>query len=154
MIPLLTVDKKHIDAAWKPKENADWVKNFCNVRFICKEIPVYQCDDNWIKLGVFVECKDTVDWKEFFEYGYCDTEGSLAKYLKKYKEDKENDYFVNIGLLEMDNEKYFKFGTYVNKDGEDTDLGYYAYINEHPDMKIDQDVKGNWITFCIYKLKK
>ena len=154
MIPLLTVDKKHIDAAWKTKEDADWVKNFCDVIFIEKEIPAYQCDDNWIRLGVFAEYKEVVDWKEFFKYGYCDTEESLAKYLKKYREDKENDYFVNVGLLEMDNEKYYKFGTYVNKEGENTDMDYYVYIDEHPDMKVDQDVKENWITFCIYKLKK
>ena len=154
MIPLLTVDKKYIDTAWESKEGADWAKDYCGVIMAGEEIPVYQCDDYWVKMGVFVEYKDLESVNEFLEYGYCDTEESLVKYLRRYMEDGESDYFVVIGGLGMDNEKYYKFGSYVNKDGEDTGMDYYDYIDKNPGMKVEQDVKGRWIRFCVYKLKK
>lgn len=154
MIPLLTVDKEYIDANWETKESADWVKDFCEVILAGDEIPVYKCDDNWVRMGVFVEYKDVERMSEFSEYGYCDTEDALVKFLKEYDIDKDNMYFVEIGGLNMDYEKYYKFGSYVNKDGEDTGMDYYNYIDMNPDMKVDQDVKGKWIRFCIYRLKK
>jgi hypothetical protein len=154
MIPLLTVDKEYIDANWETKESADWVKDFCEVILAGDEIPVYKCDDSWVRLGVFVEYKDVERMSEFSEYGYCDTEDALVKFLRTYDIDKDNMYFVEIGGLDMDYEKYYKFGSYINKDGEDTGMDYYNYIDENPDMKVDQDVKGKWIRFCIYRLKK
>ena len=153
MIPLLTVDKKYIDANWETKESADWVKDYCEVILAGDEIPVYKCDDSWVRLGVFVEYKDVERMSEFSEYGYCDTEDALVKYLRKYDVE-DGDYFVEIDGLDMDYEKYYKFGSYINKDGEDTGMDYYDYIDENPDMKVDQDVKGRWIKFCVYRLKK
>ena len=154
MIPLLTVDKEYIDSNWESKESADWVKDYCKVILAGDEIPVYRCDDNWVRMGVFVEYKDVERVHIFSEYGYCDTEESLVKYLRKYMEDEENDYFVEVGGMSMDWEKYYKNGSYINKDGVDTGRDYYDYIDENPDMKIDQDVEGRWFTFVIYKLKK
>ena len=151
MIPLLTVNEEYIDSNWETKESADWVKDYCSVMMAGGKIPVYQCDNNWVRMGVFVEYKD-VD-RDFHEYGYCDTEESLVKYLKKYVEDGENNYFVEVGGMSMDYEKYYKNGSYINKDGVDTGRDYYDYIDENPDMKTDQDVEGRWFTFVIYKLK-
>ena len=148
MIPLLNVDKEYIDANWETKESADWVKDFCEVILAGDEIPVYKCDDSWVRLGVFVEYKDVERMSEFSDYGYCDTEEALVKYLRKYDVE-AGDYFVEIGGLDMDYEKYYKFGSYINKDGEDTGMDYYDYIDEHPEMKVEQDVKGRWIRFCV-----
>jgi hypothetical protein len=154
MIPLLTIDEKSVESQWTEKANADWVKNFCDVILVGDEIPVYQCDDSWVRLGVFAEYKDVERMSVFSKYGYCDTEEALVKFLREYDVDKDNMYFVEIGGLDMNYEKYYKFGGYINKDGEDTGEDYYNYIDEHPEMKVEQDVKGKWIRFCIHKLKK
>ena len=55
--------------------------------------------------------------------------------------------------MDMDYEKYYKNGSYINKDGVDTELDYYEYIDEHPEMEVPQDVENKWITFIIRKLK-
>lgn len=152
MIPVLTVDEKYIDTQWKNKDNAEWVKTVCTTIELFDGTPVYKCDDFFVQMKVFNEWKDTE--RTFFEYGYCDTEDALVKYLKKYKDDPDNPYFVKIGGMDMDYEKYYKNGSYINKDGVDTESDYYDYIDEHPEMEVKQDVEGKWITFNIYKLHK
>lgn len=151
MIPLLTIDKESVEKNWAKEEDRKWVYDYVNPMF-AGDIPTYQCDDNWVRMGVFKEFKKCVPVSEFFEYGYCDTEESLVRYLKQYTDDTENQYFVEIGTMSMDYEKYYKNGSYVNKDGVDTGEDYYQYIDEHPEMKVSQDIKNEWITFAIYKI--
>jgi hypothetical protein len=156
MIPRLTIDEESVYKNWEGKKDSiEWVKKHCDVVFATNsDIPLYECDNNWVNMGVFKEYKKVYPLSECHIYGYCDTEESLIKYLQQYVDDKENNYFVNIGGMSMDYEKYYKFGSYINKDGEDTGMDYYNYIDENPDMKVEQDVKGRWIRFCIYRLKK
>ena len=152
MIPKLTIDEDFIKSTWKNKEDVDYAINLlCPMSL--KGIPVYSCDDNWVNIGVFNEFKSTVRFSEFSKYGYCDTEDALAKYLKSYIDDTENSYFVEIGGMSMDYEKYYKNGSYINKDGIDTEEDYYDYIDEHPEMEVQQDYENKWIQFTIYKLK-
>lgn len=155
MIPLLTIDEESVRKNWD--NNEEFIKDvmdFCNVIITKnKSIPVYLCDDNWVNMEVFKECKKTYHTSDFFEFGYCDTEDALEKYLQSYVDDKENSYFVQITGMSIDYEKYYKNGSYINKDGIDTGVDYYEYIDEHPDMKVDQDIEGTWIQFTIYKLK-
>ena len=86
-------------------------------------------------------------------YGYCDTEDALIKYLKKFIDDNDS-WFTSVNLMSMDYEKYYKNGTYINKDGIDTNKDYYDYIDEHPDMEVSKDYDNNWIHFVIYRLLK
>lgn len=155
MIPKLTIDTKAVSKTWEgDKDSIKWVKNHCHVAFATNsDIPLYTCDDTWVYMGVFKEYKKVCPPSECFIYGYCDTEESLVKYLQKYVDDKENNYFVNVGSMSMDYEKYYKNGSYINKDGVNTETDYYEYIDEHPEMEIPQDIEGKWLTFVIYKLK-
>ena len=155
MIPLLTKDEESIDKNWNTKESADWVKDYCEVVYASNSsIPLYSCDEYWVSMGVFKEFKSIYKISEFFIYGYCDTEEALLKYLQQYIDDKDNNYFVSIGGMDMDYEKYYKNGSYINKDGIDTGDDYYEYIDNHPEMKVKQDIENRWITFEIYKLKE
>lgn len=155
MIPILTIDMESVIKNWEGKEDSiEWVKRYCGVvNAKNSNIPLYLCDENWINMGVFNEFKKTFPTSECFIYGYCDTEDSLVKYLQQYVVDKENNYFVHIGFMDMDYEKYYKNGSYINKDGIDTEEDYYSYIDEHPEMEIEQDYENKWITFTITKLK-
>lgn len=150
MIPLLTIDENSIRENWKRKVDQAWVKRYCDVYVAKDNIPLYYCDDTWVNMGVFKEYKKTIS--PAIEYGYCDTEVSLIKYLQQFKDDKENNFFVSIGGLDMDYEKYYKFGSYINKDGVDTRDDYYSYIDKHPEMQVKQDMENCWIKFIIYKL--
>lgn len=156
MIPLLTVDEKFVRDNWtKEGADPDWVIDYCAVVYATNDdTPLFQCDNNWVNMGVFNEYKKTHSVCEFYVYGYCDTEEALIKYLQQYKDDEEDDYFVEIGSLSMDYEKYWKCGTYINKDGVDTFDDYYPYIDEHPEMEVEQDIEDTWIKFSIYKLQK
>lgn len=154
MIPILTIDKVFINSQWNDKSARDYVINHCSPIMLENDLPVYACDNYWVNLKVFNEAKSTYHTNNFHKYGYCDTESSLKKYLQKYKEDVKNFYFIEVGVMSMDYENYYKNGSYINKNGIDTEDDYYNYIDEHPEMKTSQDIKNKWITFVIYKLKK
>lgn len=156
MIPFLTIDEEFVQNTWKDDESSrEWVTENCDVVYADNSnVPLYTCDDSWVKMGVFNEYKQILPISEFYEYGYCDTEDALLKYLQSYVDDKDNNYFVTIGTMSMDYEKYYKNGTYINKDGVDTKKDYYDYIDEHPQMEVEQDFENKWITFTICKLTK
>lgn len=155
MIPLLTIDTEFVNKNWESKEDIDFVMNHCDVVYAKDHtIPLYYCDDNWVNMGVFKEYKKTVPISDFFESEYCDTEDALIKYLQQYVNDKENSYFVKVGSMSMEYDKYYKEGSYINKDGEDTGDDYYSYIEQHPEMEVEQDFENQWYTFNIFKLKK
>jgi hypothetical protein len=153
MIPELIIDKKYIQENWNTPEAAEeTIKLLENcVQLKGSNFPVYLFQEMWITMNVFKQFKN-LD-KEFFEYGYGDTEESISKYLQKYADDKENNYFVYVSLMSMDYEKYYKNGSYINKDGVDTNEDYYEYIDQHPEMEVPQDFENQWIHFCISKLK-
>lgn len=151
MIPVLTIDKEALQK--EKKEFIDYVNKYGTPIYpYHSDIPLYRLDRYCVTMGIFNEYKSVSPLSEFFEFGYCDTEESLDKYLQQYEDDKDNNYFVNVGTMSMDYEKYYKNGTYINKNGIDTKEDYYDYINEHPEMKVEQDVENHWITFSIYKL--
>ena len=153
MIPDLTVDMEMVAKNWPPKAQRATLKiieNSCVLRGT--DFQVHCFADFWVPMGVFKEFNKLAPVGDFYEYGYGDTEEAIGKYLRKYADDKENNYFVEVGLLDMDNEKYYKFGSYINKDGVDTEDDYYSYITNHPSMKVKQDFKGQWIRFSIRKL--
>ncbi len=156
MIPKLTIDE-NVLLGWKTQKDRDEVKELCKCIEISDDndtivIPTYFCDELWVNtLKVFKEHKSITGTRDFYEYGYCDTEDSLVKYLKSYLDDPDNSYFVTIGFMSMDYEKYYRNGTYVNKDGVKTHKDYWDYIDEHPEMKIKQDFENKWITYCIRK---
>lgn len=156
MIPELTLNLEEIKKVWKTKKNQDFVINLCEARALGNDIPIYTCDDNWIELNVYNEFNKLATPKYSEEnhiYGYCDTEDALIKYLKKFIDDNDS-WFVSVSLMSMEYEKYYKNGTYINKDGIDTNKDYYDYIDEHPDMEVNQDYDNNWIHFVIYRLLK
>ena len=155
MIPILTIDEESVSRNWQGNEESiQWVKNHCAPLHASNStIPLYKCADEWVKMKVFNEFKETFPVTEFHEYGYCDTEEALTRHLEPYVNDRDSNYMVTVDTISMDNEKYYKFGTYVNKDGIDTNQDYYDYMDKHPEMKTEQDIKNKWITFAITKLK-
>lgn len=154
MIPELIIDQENVKKFWpdpdKRKEALEIIGNSCVLKGT--DFPVHCFDELWVESDVFTNFKKFVDRLEFFQYGYGDTEESIAKYLQKYADDKENNYFVAITLMNMNYEKYYKNGSYINKDGVDTHDDYYPYIKSHPEMKVKQDFKNKWICFSIRKL--
>lgn len=161
MIPKLTLDKRSINKNWKDKEDRNWVKKFCEEVGLCidtqnriykKPISIYKCDSNWVELGVFKEFKKAERLP--IDYGYCDREEDLEKYLKSYVEDKNNNFLVCFGFMNMDYEKYYKNGSYIDKDGNNTKEDYYYWINEHQEDKNRQQFPNKWISFAIFKLIK
>lgn len=155
MLPELTPDTEYIQSNW-PEDCWKEVEKIIEAVALDKleyGIPVYSCEDYWVKLGVFKEFNGMAPMSDYFEYGYCDTQESLRKYLQPLIESEEN-YFVTVGGMSMDNEKYYKQGTYINKYGVDTGEDYWPYIEAHPEMKIEQEFNNKWLTFSIRKLIK
>lgn len=153
MIPILTMDEDFILKHPDPEEMSSYARRYCSTIFIGDKIPVYPCGVHWVDVGLFKEYKQSNSVSEAIS-GYCDTEESFAKLLQKYVDDKENNYFVNVGFMDMDREKYYKVGSYYNKEGIDTELDYYDYISKHPEMKVKQSYENKWITFMIHRLSK
>ena len=154
MIPELTVDEAYVKANWKDEKSQKEVIELCEAVALGTSddyIPVYQCEDFWLEMGIYKEFKKLTTISDFFVYGYCDTQDALKKYLKKYVESVDN-YYVHFGVMSLEYEKYYKQGSYINKDGIDTEDDYWPYIDEHPEMKVDQEFEGKWLTFSIRKL--
>ena len=151
MFPKLTLDKNSIKNNWKKQEDFDKVCEICKENSLDDGTPFYTCDDYFVNLGVFNETKKIKE--SLVEYGYCDTEDALIKYLEKFFKKDSKRYFLNIGLLSMDNEKYYKFGSYINKDGVDTEDDYWCWIDEHPEYSVQQQFDGYWITFSISEIE-
>ena len=145
MIPKLTLDIESIHENWKEHpESWPEIEKICDqIKIGDGTIPAYHCQDYWIEMGVFKEFKKRERPSD--DYGYCDTEDALIKYLQKYIDSPDN-FFVNVGLLSMDNEKYYKFGSYINSDGVDTGNDYDW------DSDAKQQYEGYWIRFCVTKL--
>lgn len=147
MIPNLTIDIDSIHENWKehPETWGD-VEELCAQIKICNgTIPAFQCGEEWIKLGCFKEFKGVDRKCKENDYGYCDSEEALAKYLQKYIDSPDN-FFVEVGLLDMEYEKFYKFGSYINADGVDTGNDYDW------DSDAVQQYPGFWIRFNVTKL--
>ena len=152
MIPLLEIDNESIERNWKEKEYQESVKKMVKADFLDNsEIPVYTCSDGFLGLNVYVGIKGRAPLSEFFEYGYCDNDAALVKYLQPYIES-QDEYYVTVGLMSKDNEKYYKNGSYINKDGIDTEEDYWPYADEHPEMVGEEEYENSWLDFGIYKL--
>ena len=149
MIPKLTLDIEAIHENWKehPESWPEIEKIYDLVKIGDGSIPAYpyHCAYIFIKLGVFKEFKNVAD--PSYDYGYCDSESALIKYLQKYIESEEN-FFIEVGLLDMEYENYYEFGTYIDENGVDTEDDY-DWDNEH-----EQQYPGFWIRFNVVKLLK
>ena len=82
------------------------------------------------------------------DYGYADTEAAVEKYLQNYIDDPD-PYFVEVGLMSMDYDGYYKNGSYINEDGVDTGEDYYDIEFE---TEPTQEYEGNWVKFSVYRL--
>ena len=157
MIPTLTLNEDFILKNWPEQETRNHIENICKAIMIKADdnkVPVYSCQPLWFDLGVYKESVQLSASHELHTYGYCDTEKALVKYLEPYIEDKDNEYYVSVGFLDIDNKKPYKFGSYINKDGKDTGEDYSDYIRANPEMQVKQEFEDQWITFSIRKLIK
>ena len=153
MIPLLTLNENAIKSNWAEEKDREYVREHCTPCFLDgTDIPVHLCDNNWLELDVFNEANASERLSDFFEYGYCDGDSALAKYLKQYIDAPEK-YFVHVHLLDMDNEKFYKFGSYIDEDGVDTGDDYWPWAEEHPDKAGKQEYDNAWLAFSIVKIK-
>lgn len=162
MIPRLTLDIEKINKYWPKKEDNDWALKYygdCALGLSqdqCKEseafgyIPIFRCDNDAIKVGIYKESNQVLD--SLLDYGYCDTEEALEKYLQTYFQDPDHYYFINFGFMPLDYEKPWKMGSYVNKDGIDTEDGYWNWIETHPADKGMQQFPGLFITYAISEI--
>lgn len=155
MIPNITVNLDWVNENYKTKRDQKKVLKILGDPQVLKgaNFPVWCCDDTWAEMGAFNGVKSVYHFPDFYKYGYADTEESLAKYLKeKFGGDQEN-YMIFVSLLDMNHEKYYKFGSYINVAGVNTGTDYYSYIDEHPKAKVKQDYKGYWIRFVVRRIK-
>lgn len=86
------------------------------------------------------------------DYGYADTEAAVEKYLQQYIDEPNELYFIELGLMSMDYDKYYKNGSYINEDGEDTEMDYWDYW-DNSDDKPTQEYEGSWVKFTVYILE-
>lgn len=152
MIPILEIDNEGIERNWKKKEDQDYIKKTVKPTFLDdSKIPVHLCQDMFLDLDVYVGIKGRAPLDVCHEYGYCDNDAALVKYLQPYIESPD-EYYVTVTLMSKDYEKYYKNGSYINKDGVDTEDDYWTYADEHPEMVGEEEYKNSWLQFTIYKL--
>lgn len=147
MIPKLTFTAK----SW-PEENQKEAERIFGETIPLngnKDILCYRIDPS----GVMFAYEGYEDHFPYMEkYGYADTEEAIEKYLKPYIEDPEKEYFIELGLMSKDYDKYYKNGYYINENGEDTGIDFYD-IYEDEESEPETEYENAWVTFVIYELK-
>ena len=149
MIPKLTFDREAVRKNWpdcddKEMDNIEKYAAAVQLTDDCN-FEVHVSDNNWVNLGIYKEFKKTK--RGYVDYGYCSTQAAMAKYLQKYADDLEKNYYVYTHMLSMDYENYYKFGSYINNDGVDTEDDY-DWDNEE-----EQQFEDEWIAFSVYELE-
>ena len=158
MIPKFTVRKEFYDELLdKSEETIEYFKRF--------EEPY----DEFKNYGIAVypnhnELHLSKDGKNLFNekyqpmidnWGYCPSEYSLVQFLHKNGiVDSNTPYMITAHLVQIeiaeDDESYTS--TYVDEEGEDTDLNYYAYQDEYG--KPTTQYEGYLIKFRIFVLNE
>ena len=94
------------------------------------------------------------DWNQpsIIDYSYGLTFNSINNYIQKtYGDSNPNKYLIEVHLMSFDYEKPWKFGTYIDKDGNKTHKDYYEIDEYKEDIKT-ADIDGNFIAFSVYDL--
>ena len=86
------------------------------------------------------------------EYGYADTEAAIEKYVQQFIDDPDNEYFIELGLMSKDNDKYYKNGTYIDENGIDTGEDFYDIYKDG--IEPETQYKNSWVTVTIFKIKR
>lgn len=89
------------------------------------------------------------------DWGYCPSENALVQFLRKNGiVDSNTPYMITAHLVKTevaeDDESYTS--TYINEEGEDTDLNYYDYQDEYGKPTTQYD--GYLIKFRIFILNE
>lgn len=89
------------------------------------------------------------------DWGYCPSENALVQFLRKNGiVDSNTPYMITAHLVKTevaeDDESYTS--TYINEEGEDTDLNYYDYQDEYG--KPTTQYEGYLIKFRIFVLNE
>lgn len=148
MIPKLTFTAEK----WAP-EHREEAERFLGRYYILnknEDIWVYPCNFN-CHIESYIGCENCRAY--LLDYGYADTEAAIEKYLKRYIDDPDNRYFVEVGLMSKDYEKYYKDGPYINSDGVDTGLDFYD-IYEDIEDEPETEYENSWVTVTIYIIKE
>ena len=87
-----------------------------------------------------------------YDYGYASTEASIEKYVQQFINDPHNEYFIEIGLIPKDYEKYYKHGTYIDENGIDTGEDFYDIYKDG--IEPETQYKNSWVTVTIFKIKR
>ena len=134
-----------------PDNYKDKAEKLLNKPYFLNNNPNIKCwgDNTCTFPEAFVGCENK-DFK-LEDYGYADNEESIEIYLKHYIEDPNNEYFIELGLMSLDYDKFYKNGYYVNEKGEDTGTDYWSFYSEDH-LKEKRQYKNNWVMFSVYKI--
>lgn len=86
------------------------------------------------------------------EYGYADTEAAIEKYVQQFINDPDNEYFIEIGLMSKDYEKYYKNGTYIDENGIDTGEDFYDIYTDGSEPETQYE--NSWVVVTIFKIER
>ena len=146
------IPKLQFTAESWPEEHREEVTKTFNKQFALngnKDIMCHPCNAN---CHIFA-FKGYENYRtSLLDYGYADTEAAVEKYLQQYIDEPNELYFVELGLMSMDYDKYYKNGSYINEDGEDTEMDYWDYW-DNSDDKPTQEYEGSWVKFTVYILE-
>lgn len=98
-------------------------------------------------------CKDypTTSTPSMVDYFYGLNVESIEKHIRsEYGDSNADSFFVEASLLSMYTEKYYKFGNFIDMDGNDTENDFYS-LDNYEELKDRAQFKNNWISVTIYK---
>ena len=148
MIPILKINEDFFTQIIDKKTYDYFRKHQDPLKFADNSIPIYRshADLHVGKDNLFNEFKRT---NLTDDYGYCPTEESLIKYLQKYVDDPNNNFLIQVNLVDVDYVQEFQH--FIDNYGNQTNYDFYEYVDEFgmPDIEYER----NLIHYVIYKLE-
>lgn len=150
MIPKLIFDKEKNRKGYRGTDEE--FEKFCKLFDTFSEFSFDAYHDN---ANCLLSCFDGYeDWHQphIVDYGYALTPEAVEKYiLANYGDNNPNKYFIEVGLMSFDHEKPWKQGTYIDKDGNNTQEDYYDVEGIEEEMKHPY-IDNRFITFSVHDL--
>ena len=155
MLPKLEFDEERVHKDYLgTDEEFEQFKELLDTHEEFKKFDAYT---NWAN-GLLYCFKGYEDWNQpmIVDYGYGLTCAAVEKYiLDTYGDSNPDKFMVEIGLMSFDYEKPWKFGTYVDLDGNQTDHDFEEYpeiVQGNYGTEEDAEVEGHFIRYSIYDI--
>jgi len=155
MIVKLEPNLEQIEKGWKTKKDRKVVLDHVHGIKLTEDFnhAYLQNTNIYVALGIFKGYEDIRVQPKLEDYGYALTGEAIKKYvLSNFGDSDPTEYMLEISVMPFDYEKYYKNGSYIDLDGNDTGNDFFDQP-DYKELEKKAELPGYWISFTVLKLR-